>query len=456
MHKRLLLTGIWFAILFNSPSDVFAAACTSEDLSTSRIFRGIPVKVVADSPVLVYSEPSTSAEVIAKMDVHRQISIASEAECSEEGIWWPILWRENNQTRVNRGYVLESSDCEPQIVSSIQDLNIPDESPVITSDNVEQLHVIATAEYEWPLQVVWSPNGEHLAISTPWAVWVHHLTEAETDPIQITPTVFAAIGRHGSVAFSPDSNTIAVISTSGSLHLVSLIDQMEQIIHVDDPDYAGIAAISHDLDKWVTANFDGEIALWDVQTGQQIHSLEGHTKVGGLAFTPDGAILVSNGAGSYSGLEQVDPTVRLWNVETGEQLTMLTVNSLQSMNFRPVSDIFISADGETAGILDFREVDNEELAWFIQLIDIPNRSSATRIPVSGDDGPRSLAFSATGNILAINFSTSIVLLDPESGTQLFVIPFDHIVQSSAFSPDGTLLAIGREDLISGVEIWAIP
>jgi WD40 repeat protein len=409
---------------------------------------------------MVYSAPSTNAEIITQLDEHTRLSIASEAECEEDGIWWQIRFQEGHQTRINRGYVREFSNGETQIASSIQYLNVPSESPVITSNNAEQLHVIAEAEYEWPLNLVWSPNGEYLAISTPWAVWVHHLTEPGSDPIQITPTVLGVFDRFGSVAFGPDSSTIAVVNTRGSFHLVSLIDQTEQIIHVDDPNYAGIAAISHDLNKWATANFDGEIVLWDGQTGQQIHVLQGHTRVGAIAFTSDGSTLVSNGGGSYSGLEQVDPTVRFWNVETGEQLAILVVNSSQSMTFRPPSDIFASANGETASILDFREADNEELEWLVHLIDIPSRSIKVTFPVSGDDSPRGFGFSSTGNALVVNFSTSIVFLDPESGTQLLGIPFNHIVHASAFSPDGTLLAIGHEagEYVgaSVVEIWAIP
>lgn len=416
--------------------------------------------MVANQAIPVYSAPSTRAEVITQLDTHKRLAITSEAECTEHGIWWRVRFEEAPQSSVNRGYVLEFDQGDPQIASLIQHLNVMDGSAVITANNLQQLQPVISAEYEWPTDLVWSPDSEYLAVSTPWSVWVHRVTEPGRDPIQIMPTALDVFDGFGSVMFGRDSSRVAVVSTSGSLHLVSLTDQTKQLIAVKPVAYTGVAAISHDLGKWATANVDGDIALWDAQSGQQIHVLEGHTRVGDLAFTPDGSILVSNGGGSYSGLEQVDPTVRLWKVETGEQLAVFEVNSSQLMTFRPASDTFISANGEIAGILDFREADNEELAWFVHLIDIPNRSIRTTIPVSGEDGPRGLAFSSTGNVLAVNFSTSIVLLDPDSGTPLLAVPFDRLVHASAFSPDGTWLAIGHETGeyvgASEVEIWAVP
>lgn len=460
MYRLLLLSGIVFAMLINSASSVFAGSCTSADLSGSHIFRGLPAEVVANDPIIVYSAPSTNAEIITQLDRYTRVSIASEAECEEEGIWWQIRFQEAHQTRVNRGYVLELNHNAPQIASLIQHLNVPGGDAVITASNLQQLQPVVSAEYEWPLDLVWSPDSEYLAVSTPWAVWVHNIVEPESDPIRLMPTARDVFDEFGAVMFSPDNRTIGIVDGTGSLHLVSLTGQVEQTIQVDSPDYAGIAAVSPELDKWATANRDGDIALWDRQTGQQLHVLEGHGRVGQLAFTPDGSVLVTNGGASYSGLGPLDTTVRLWDVETGETLAIFEVNGGQSMSYRPPSDIFISANGETAGVFDFREADNGNLAWVVHLIDIPSRSIRVTIPAGEEDGPHRFSFSSEGNILAVEFSTSIVFRDYESGVQLLMIPFDHNVQASAFSPDGKLFAVGYETGsyigAGAVEIRAVP
>jgi WD40 repeat protein len=50
--------------------------------------------------------------------------------------------------------------------------------------------------------------------------------------------------------------------------------------------------------------------VWDVQTGQCQHTLEGHLgEVNSVVFSPDGSRVAS---GSY------DNTVRVWDVQTGQ------------------------------------------------------------------------------------------------------------------------------------------
>jgi WD40 repeat protein len=57
---------------------------------------------------------------------------------------------------------------------------------------------------------------------------------------------------------------------------------------------------------------DGGIQLWDARTLELRATLLGHSNtIGGLAFSPDERVLVSDSG---------DGTVRLWDVATGEQL----------------------------------------------------------------------------------------------------------------------------------------
>ena len=59
---------------------------------------------------------------------------------------------------------------------------------------------------------------------------------------------------------------------------------------------------------------DGTVRVWDAATGQEEHTLTGHTsRIESVAFSPDGSTLAS--AGSR------DETVRLWDVATGQEKT---------------------------------------------------------------------------------------------------------------------------------------
>jgi WD40 repeat protein len=64
---------------------------------------------------------------------------------------------------------------------------------------------------------------------------------------------------------------------------------------------------------------DGTLRLWDLESGQTIRTLEGHTSdVSAVAVTPDGRRAVSS---SYGG------KLRLWDLESGENIATFTGDS---------------------------------------------------------------------------------------------------------------------------------
>jgi len=73
------------------------------------------------------------------------------------------------------------------------------------------------------------------------------------------------------------------------------------------------AAVSPD-DRWiVTCGKDHTLCLWDVESGAQVRSFEGHTAPSiTVSFSTDGARLISSGWG--------DTTVRVWDVAAGTEL----------------------------------------------------------------------------------------------------------------------------------------
>lgn len=89
--------------------------------------------------------------------------------------------------------------------------------------------------------------------------------------------------------------------------------------HIDEvraaafaPDGRYVASGSCGSREDATSCSQGEILLWDVETGEQVHSFAGHTgAITALAFTPDSRYILSGSDGN-------DSTLRLWDVETGE------------------------------------------------------------------------------------------------------------------------------------------
>jgi hypothetical protein len=86
----------------------------------------------------------------------------------------------------------------------------------------------------------------------------------------------------------------------------------------------------------VSGSDDNTIKLWNVETGQEIRTLKGHdNSVYSVNFSPDGKTLVS---GSW------DNTIKLWNVETGQEIRTLKGHDspVRSVNFSPDGKTLVS------------------------------------------------------------------------------------------------------------------
>ena len=77
---------------------------------------------------------------------------------------------------------------------------------------------------------------------------------------------------------------------------------------------------------------DRTVKLWDVQSGECLKTLKGHTgEVWSIAFSPLGSILAS---GSQDG------TVKLWDISTGECLnTLRAIRPYEAMNITAVTSL---------------------------------------------------------------------------------------------------------------------
>jgi WD40 repeat protein len=102
------------------------------------------------------------------------------------------------------------------------------------------------------------------------------------------------------------------------------------------------AAFSPDGKKIVTASYDLTARIWDVESGEELHTLKGHTGhssgVNSAAFSPDGKKIVTTGSDGLARGPENDAnafaydhtlfpngigTVRIWDAETGKEIHKL-------------------------------------------------------------------------------------------------------------------------------------
>lgn len=178
---------------------------------------------------------------------------------------------------------------------------------------------------------------------------------------------------------------------------------------------------------------DNRVRLWDVDTGQQLSTLEGHTGwVRSVAFSPDGRTLAS---GSY------DSTIRLWVLDTEQQVRTLEGHRGW------VSSVAFSPDGRTlasAAILDRT----------IKLWDVATGRELHTLTEDGSRGVYGVAFSADGRTLSSGWWGMVKMWDVETGHEILSMGGHTLaVYTVAFSPDGGTLASGSGD--TTIRLWDV-
>jgi WD40 repeat protein len=108
------------------------------------------------------------------------------------------------------------------------------------------------------------------------------------------------------------------------------------------PDGNLLAVGGGDTDGHSYGSDEAELGLFDVTTGELVIQLEGHKAIiRSLAFSASGDVLAS---------ASEDNSVRLWEVETGQQLAILAVSGVTSVAFSPDGTLLATASEDGLGI----------------------------------------------------------------------------------------------------------
>ncbi|MFO8033741.1 MAG: WD40 repeat domain-containing protein [Candidatus Bipolaricaulota bacterium] len=203
------------------------------------------------------------------------------------------------------------------------------------------------------------------------------------------------------------------------------------------------------LAKSFASSFSPDGSLLAVGAAREIHllntgdwtvegSLVGHDgTVTDLAFSPDGTLIASS---------SWDETVRIWNVDTGEQIQ--TIGGYESW----VRAVDFSPDGKlvAAGALEHR------LRWGLLLVSDAATGRARMTSVAHEDWVRAVSFSPDGELLASGSDDRTIRVW-DVGSRREVVVLDALAGSTTgrvygarFSGDGRWLFAG---VWGGVNVW---
>ncbi len=332
-------------------------------------------------------------------------------------------------------------------------------------------------------EIMYSPDGTQLAVTTSIGVWLHDArTGEELDLITggHTDRVYAA-------AYSPDGETIATISRDKTVRLWDI--QTRKNIKTLKGHTEGISSIAYSLDgkTIATGSADRTVRLWSARTGQNIKTLEGHNYViNSVKYSPDSDTLVSTSR---------DGTVRFWDVLTGRPLktltgysypityspggdTLLITSCLERIMYSPDDDTvteIISSEPETVYILNMDAEQPLRPLTTLNTVDCIAYSPDGKMVAIGSEGvvqlwdthaeqpikslikrtvsPKCIAFSADSKTIAIGYSDGTMQWW-SVGTGEHTKTFTGYISNQGpieYAPDGKTIAITDEG--HGVSLW---
>jgi WD40 repeat protein len=239
------------------------------------------------------------------------------------------------------------------------------------------------------------------------------------------------------MALSPDGSRLAIggPTADGNVRVYDMTTG--ELLHTLRGDYRVLSvAFSPDGRRLASGGYDRIVRLWDTTTGHEVLSLRGHDEiVGRVLFSPDGQRLAS---------ASTDGTVRVWDASPFDE------------NADPRIQTLGGHDGEFFDVTfspDSRWLASASTDNLIKLWD-PQTGQVIRAFSGHQEAAVCVAFSPDPDgeyLLSGGMDRTVKLWDTRTGELLLTVPgFKVMVRSVAFRPDGQAFATGAS---SKVQLW---
>lgn len=329
---------------------------------------------------------------------------------------------------------------------------------VISIDNAAQLQPVKTIGNGTISDVVWSPDGEMLAVAGVAGIWLYSNSASPGAKPDLIPVADDWLRV---VTYSPDGKWLAAAGDKGDIHLWDAATLAEQQpIHTNRTLTQSIV-FSTDSQLIISAGGDWEvisepIQIWDVATGTLEQTLTGPGgRIQRLVLSADGKALASLG---YTNSRVIQSEITLWDMQTGQEsaLEMPTnITTTSGIVFTPDSKQLVSV------------INSRVYTWDTQTgAAVENGLNLDPAVINQSAPIENMTFSPDGKMLVLGVDqpyigaydeNSLLVLDTERGwvrvrlslRSTYSLPLWYFVP--AFSPDGTQLA--ATDGMSALYIW---
>ncbi|KAJ6224807.1 hypothetical protein RDWZM_003352 [Blomia tropicalis] len=283
------------------------------------------------------------------------------------------------------------------------------------------------------------------------------LWEADNEERQFRPQSISPLKGHAygvnCVRYSPFGTIIASASTDGNIILWNSQtgEQVVKLMH-DSGSAIRVCCFSPSSALLATGSDDETLVVWDISTRRKIKSSSDHeAKITGCAFTPESAFLVScSSAGD----------LKLWDTKHGAVNYLLTYEpahdlGVLSCDFSSQYEVNV-AEGPLQSFYLLATGGNDDLVklWHVRC-GVHCTITLSHKLVGHNGNVNCCKFSMDGTLLAsAGGDKAVIVWDPRTGNMIHrLVGHSRYVTTCAFSDDNQLLASGSND--KTIIIWNI-
>lgn len=220
----------------------------------------------------------------------------------------------------------------------------------------------------------------------------------------------------------------------------ALFNPLRKVLEWQTPEGFDRVAFSPDGKYFATASSDNTIRIWEVETGQELHLLGGHSlPISYIGFSADSRFLVTNAVSSELGVVK-SSSIRVWGVEDGQELY-------------EIEGGIGGNDGVNSSFNDqyLATVSNGNI---VRIWDITTGQQLNVLDGHADEIYR-LRISPNGQYLTTNGNDwTVRIWDVITGQVLRELEHNGPINSIVFSPDSQFLATGTYD-DGSVHLWDV-